>query len=239
MFSGVTSYLNSLSNYCLTSYSNRENNNTNETLPLNIYIKDEDAITVDISKETIKSLNSDKKYYYSDSNILDLTGCDSVDQLQYINTHGFDSQNIDEFRNYIKNFHFLPLAGSLGGVGANVFANMDEVLNNLDVNDLIEIDKKLRECTNATEKLNVFSEIFGDLSSNSNISPDLREDLSELSTLFSKLAERVAEIDKNGIMQLSSDLLINLLSDKEQLEDSFTIQNKNKYKSSLISKYQK
>ena len=98
--------------------------------------------------------------------------------------------NIDEYRNYIKNFHFMPLLGDLNQAGANVAANMDSILKDLDINDLIEIDKKLSSCNSAEEKLNAFSEIFGNLSKNGNLSPKLRDDLYNLSDLFKELAEK-------------------------------------------------
>ena len=43
--------------------------------------------------------------------VLEGTGCETIEQLQYINSRGMGATNIDEYRNYIKNFHFLPLLG--------------------------------------------------------------------------------------------------------------------------------
>lgn len=242
----MAAYISSaLSNYCISSYSNKINS-TKEISPVNIF--NDDAITVNISKNALESLDSEKNSFvldYTSPNLLEGTGCETIEQLQYINSRGLGAQDADDFRDYIKNFHFLPIAGSLGGTGVNVFAKMDSILKDLDVNDLIDIDKKLRDCSNAAEKLNAFSEIFGELKDSSNVSFELREELSDLSDLFSQLAKKLEKIDKNSIMQLSSDLLMNLLSEDKML-DNFDENPKGtiaagqqKFNSSLIAKYQK
>lgn len=207
-----------------------------------LYIADDNAIYVGISQDAIDRLNTESQSNkflldYSDPNILEGTGCETIEQLQYINSRGMGATNIDEYRNYIKNFHFLPLLGDLNQAGANVAANMDSILKDSDINDLIEIDKKLSSCNSAEEKLNAFSEIFGNLSKNDNLSPKLRDDLSNLSDLFKELAEKMAKIDKDGAISFSEDLFIKLLDDESIQQKYLNFNNEDKFKASLIGKY--
>lgn len=196
------------------------------------YIYNDNASKVEISKEALEKLDIEKKINsntlnYSDPDILRETGCDSIEQLQYIQSHGFCSKNIEEFRSYVKNYHFLPMFASMGEAGYLLNFDFDEVMNNLDLDELININEQLSGQKTAQEKLKVFSDIFDKLAKSSNLSSNVSNELSNISNLFQKLAEKA---DKNKVTQYSSDLLIRLMKETKQEQGYLVSKNEDQVK---------
>ena len=81
------------------------------------------------------------------------------------------------------------------------------------------------------------NELLKNLSKNNNLSPKLRDDLSNLSDLFKELAEKMARIDKDGAISFSEDLFIKLLDDESIQQKYSNFNNEDKFRASLIGKY--
>lgn len=241
----MVAYISSaLSNYCISLYNN-DSNITKELPPVNIY-KDYDSINVNISKDALESLDSEKNSFvldYTSPNVLEDTGCETIEQLKYINTRGLGAQKADDFRDYIKIFHFMPVLGYLSNAGINdaadIGTNVDDILKNLDVSQLIEINEKINEYGNIPDTLNAFSEIFEGLADIDNLTSDLSNKLLKLSDLFDRLAQKALELNQKEARNFSVDRLIKLLDDENGFDKTNITSGQQKFNSLLITKYQK
>ena len=123
----------------------------------------------------------------------------------------------------------------MGEFGAGYAMDFSELMNNLSTKELIAFEEKMRT-QNPTDRFNALSEMFGKLSEARGLSYEKSQALSNLSKMFEQIAVKASEV---GTENYSLEWLMKAMDElKEENPQFFEINNENKYKASLIAKYQ-